>query len=128
MQAFPAAGSQNNYQVHSLAAVTSDFILSLSKIKSEHADGAIRRELISGECAWRPEQSTVPFRESCYSSKDFITGSDRYDMIFDTVGKSSLHLYRPFLAPGGTYVTLGRACSLPSKPRRRGRSFTSLPP
>ena len=31
-------------------------LLSLSEIKSEHADGVIRREFVSGECAWQPEQ------------------------------------------------------------------------
>ena len=29
--------------------------LSLSEIKSEHAEGVIRREFVSGECTWQPE-------------------------------------------------------------------------
>ena len=33
--------------------------LSLAETKSEHADGAIRRELDSPECAQRPEQAAV---------------------------------------------------------------------
>jgi NADPH:quinone reductase-like Zn-dependent oxidoreductase len=40
-----------------------------------------------------------------YSSKDFMAGLDRYDVIFDAVGKSSFVNCRPLLAPGGTYVT-----------------------
>jgi NADPH:quinone reductase-like Zn-dependent oxidoreductase len=40
-----------------------------------------------------------------YSSKDFMAGLARYDVIFDAVGKSSFPLCRPLLAPGGTYVT-----------------------
>ena len=31
-------------------------LVSLSEIKTEHSDGVIRRELVSGECARRPEQ------------------------------------------------------------------------
>jgi len=40
-----------------------------------------------------------------YSSKDFMAGLDRYDVIFDAVGKSSFVNCRPLLAPGGTYVS-----------------------
>lgn len=40
-----------------------------------------------------------------YSSKDFMAGLDRYDVIFDAVGKSSFAVCRPLLAPRGTYVT-----------------------
>jgi NADPH:quinone reductase-like Zn-dependent oxidoreductase len=40
-----------------------------------------------------------------YSSKEFMAGLDRYDVIFDAVGKSSFVNCRPLLAPGGTYVT-----------------------
>lgn len=40
-----------------------------------------------------------------YTSTDFICGSDRYDVIFDAVGKSSFGSCRRLLAPGGTYVT-----------------------
>ena len=40
-----------------------------------------------------------------YSSKDFMAGLDRYDVIFDAVGKSSFVNCRRLLAPGGTYVT-----------------------
>jgi NADPH:quinone reductase-like Zn-dependent oxidoreductase len=40
-----------------------------------------------------------------YNGTDFMAGSDRYDVIFDAVGKSSFVSCRPLLAPGGTYVT-----------------------
>jgi NADPH:quinone reductase-like Zn-dependent oxidoreductase len=40
-----------------------------------------------------------------YSSKDFMAGLDRYDVIFDAVGKYSFVICRPLLAPRGTYVT-----------------------
>jgi NADPH:quinone reductase-like Zn-dependent oxidoreductase len=40
-----------------------------------------------------------------YNSKSVMTGSDRYDLIFDAVGKSSFVNCRSLLAPGGTYVT-----------------------
>jgi NADPH:quinone reductase-like Zn-dependent oxidoreductase len=40
-----------------------------------------------------------------YSGKDFTAQLDRYDVIFDAVGKSSFVACRPLLAPGGTYVT-----------------------
>jgi NADPH:quinone reductase-like Zn-dependent oxidoreductase len=40
-----------------------------------------------------------------YSSKDFMAGLDRYDVIFDAVGKSSFVNCRPLIAPGGTYVS-----------------------
>jgi NADPH:quinone reductase-like Zn-dependent oxidoreductase len=34
-----------------------------------------------------------------------MAGLDRFDVIFDAVGKSSFVSCRPLLAPGGTYVT-----------------------
>ena len=34
-----------------------------------------------------------------------MAGLDRFDVIFDAVGKSSFVSCRPPLAPGGTYVT-----------------------
>jgi NADPH:quinone reductase-like Zn-dependent oxidoreductase len=34
-----------------------------------------------------------------------MAGLDRFDVIFDAVGKSSFVNCRPLLAPGGTYVT-----------------------
>src|ERR1700730_16482500 len=40
-----------------------------------------------------------------YSGKDFMAGLDRFDVIFDAVGKSSFASCQPHLAPGGTYVT-----------------------
>ena len=40
-----------------------------------------------------------------YSSKDFMAGLDRFDVIFDAVGKSSFVSCQPLLAPGETYVT-----------------------
>jgi NADPH:quinone reductase-like Zn-dependent oxidoreductase len=35
-----------------------------------------------------------------YSGVDFTAGSDRYDVIFDAMGKSSFPICRPLLAPG----------------------------
>jgi NADPH:quinone reductase-like Zn-dependent oxidoreductase len=40
-----------------------------------------------------------------YSGKDFMAGLDRFDVIFDAVGKSSFVSCRPLLVPGGAYVT-----------------------
>ena len=40
-----------------------------------------------------------------YSRKNFMASLDRYDVIFDAVGKSSFVSCRPLLKPGGTYVT-----------------------
>jgi hypothetical protein len=41
-------------------AASQDFkrVLSLSEIKFEHANGVIRRESVSGECARRPDART----------------------------------------------------------------------
>jgi len=46
--------------------------LSLSEIKSEHSDGVIRRELVSGECALRTEQP-VALAHPC-SERDVSVG------------------------------------------------------
>jgi hypothetical protein len=48
----------------------------------------------------------------CICSKDFMARLDRYDMIFDAVGKSSFAVCRPLLAPGGTYVSTLPALNL----------------
>jgi NADPH:quinone reductase-like Zn-dependent oxidoreductase len=40
-----------------------------------------------------------------YSGKDFMAGLDRFDVIFDAVGKSTFVNCRPLLAPGGSCVT-----------------------
>ena len=40
-----------------------------------------------------------------HSRQDFTAARDSYDVIFDTVGKSSFSVCRNALAPGGTYVT-----------------------
>jgi len=40
-----------------------------------------------------------------YSSKDFMTSLDRFEVIFDAVGRSSFVNCRQLLAPGGTYVS-----------------------
>ena len=40
-----------------------------------------------------------------HSRQDFTAARDSYDVIFDTVGKSSFSACRNALAPGGTYVT-----------------------
>ncbi len=40
-----------------------------------------------------------------YSQRDFTSGGETYDVIFDAVGKSSFSACRNILAPNGTYVT-----------------------
>lgn len=40
-----------------------------------------------------------------YSRQNFLQGGERYDVIFDAVGKSSFSACRNALAPGGVYVT-----------------------
>lgn len=40
-----------------------------------------------------------------YSQWDFTVVGDRYDVVFDAVGKSAFSVCRDILAPGGTYVT-----------------------
>ncbi len=44
-------------------------------------------------------------RVICYSDTDFTAEPDRYDIIFDTVAKSSFSVCRPLLKDGGIYVT-----------------------
>jgi NADPH2:quinone reductase len=39
-----------------------------------------------------------------YTREDFTQGAQRYDIVFDTVGKSSFRACRKVLAPGGCYV------------------------
>jgi NADPH:quinone reductase-like Zn-dependent oxidoreductase len=39
--------------------------------------------------------------------EDFAAGAERYDVVFDAVGKHSFWRSRRVLAPGGTYVTTG---------------------
>ena len=41
---------------------------------------------------------------SNYSARDFTTQLERYDVIFDAVGKSSFVFCRPHLVPGGLFV------------------------
>ncbi|MFN8376601.1 MAG: NAD(P)-dependent alcohol dehydrogenase [Anaerolineae bacterium] len=41
-----------------------------------------------------------------YSKEDFTTASERYDLIFDAAGKSSLAACRNVLAQGGSYLTI----------------------
>lgn len=40
-----------------------------------------------------------------HSRQSFLGGGDRYDVIFDSVGKSSFSACRHALAPGGIYIT-----------------------
>jgi hypothetical protein len=49
-------GSYSCLVIHFASVESSASSLSLSEIKSEHSDGVIRRELVSGECARRLEQ------------------------------------------------------------------------
>jgi NADPH:quinone reductase-like Zn-dependent oxidoreductase len=42
-----------------------------------------------------------------YTREDFAAGGDRYDLVFDAVGKASKAKCRQALAPGGTYVNVG---------------------
>jgi NADPH2:quinone reductase len=39
-----------------------------------------------------------------YTTEDFTTSGERYDAVFDTVGRSSFAHCRPVLAPGGCYL------------------------
>jgi NADPH:quinone reductase-like Zn-dependent oxidoreductase len=66
--------------------------------------GTIIRDSVK---SWRDEkQSTRQMPGSPRAtSKDFMAGLDRFDVIFDAVGKSSFVNCRPLLAAGGTYVT-----------------------
>jgi len=43
-----------------------------------------------------------------YTKEDFSTGGERYDIIFDTVGKFPKSKYSKILTPKGTYVTIAR--------------------
>jgi len=43
-----------------------------------------------------------------YTKQDFAAGGERYDVIFDTVGKFPKSQYARILAPNGTYVTIAR--------------------
>ena len=40
-----------------------------------------------------------------YSARDFTTQLERYDVIFDAVGRSSFVICRLHLVPGGLFVT-----------------------
>jgi len=40
-----------------------------------------------------------------YTSKDFTKTKEKYDHIFDTVGKSTFGKCKPILVPGGTYIS-----------------------
>jgi NADPH:quinone reductase-like Zn-dependent oxidoreductase len=40
-----------------------------------------------------------------YHQRDFTSGGDTYDVVFDAVGKSSFSACRKILAPGGIYIT-----------------------
>jgi NADPH:quinone reductase-like Zn-dependent oxidoreductase len=41
-----------------------------------------------------------------YTKEDFTKRNERYDIIFDAVGKTSESLCRKVLAPGGTFVSV----------------------
>jgi NADPH:quinone reductase-like Zn-dependent oxidoreductase len=43
-----------------------------------------------------------------YTKEDFSSRAERYDVIFDTVGKFPKSSYSKVLAPNGTYVTIAR--------------------
>ena len=43
-----------------------------------------------------------------YTKEDFSSGHERYDIIFDTVGKFPKSKYSKALSPKGTYVTIAR--------------------
>ena len=43
-----------------------------------------------------------------YTKEDFLTGEERYDTIFDTVGKWPKSKYTNALAPNGIYVTIAK--------------------
>jgi len=43
-----------------------------------------------------------------YTTEDFSTRGERYDVIFDTLGKCPKSMYSKALAPNGTYVTIAK--------------------
>ena len=55
-----------------------------------------------------------------YPKEDFSTREDRYDVIFDTVGKFPKSNYSKILTPNETYVTIAR---LDSKESMENRVF-----
>jgi NADPH:quinone reductase-like Zn-dependent oxidoreductase len=50
-----------------------------------------------------------------YTQQDFAEGAERYDLIFDAVGKRSLADCRKVLAPNGTYVTVAKGLAQDSR-------------
>jgi NADPH:quinone reductase-like Zn-dependent oxidoreductase len=48
-----------------------------------------------------------------YTKGDIARRGDRYDLIFDAVGKTSLSSWRDALAPGGRYVSVASGPALP---------------
>lgn len=60
-----------------------------------------------------------------YTREDFTQGSERYDLIFETVGKSSVPRAKHLLTEGGVYIvnviTPGAVPQLLISPLRRGR-------
>jgi NADPH2:quinone reductase len=69
-----------------------------------------------------------------YTTEDFARSGETYDVVFDTVGKSSFSRCRPILAPGGRYlattgltnVVLALWTSPGSSSRRRVRTGMSV--
>jgi hypothetical protein len=58
----PSGLIENDERVSARRDRKRDFLqmeMSVSEIKSEHTDGVIRRELVSRECAQRPEQPEI---------------------------------------------------------------------
>jgi NADPH:quinone reductase-like Zn-dependent oxidoreductase len=55
-----------------------------------------------------------------YTNKDFSSGDERYDVIFDTVGKFPKSKCSKVLSANGTYVTIAR---LDSKERMENLVF-----
>ena len=50
-----------------------------------------------------------------YTKEDFASAAERYDVIFDTVGKFPKSQYARILAPNGTYVSIARLSTKESR-------------
>ncbi|GAA4468901.1 NAD(P)-dependent alcohol dehydrogenase [Phytohabitans houttuyneae] len=63
--------------------------------------------VVHGVCSGRNAELVTSLgaeRVYDYTVEDFRTGGERYDAVFDTVGRSSYSACRPVLAPRGSYL------------------------
>jgi NADPH:quinone reductase-like Zn-dependent oxidoreductase len=66
---------------------------------------------VTGVCSTANQEMVKSLGADCvidYTKEDFSTREERYDVIFDTVGKFEKSKYSKVLAPNGTYVTMAR--------------------